>query len=138
MSDYVAWIALGVSAISAVIAWRAKEQAKKAATLEPRTKAINHLRQAHFDIINNGYPRRETVNNIQEAKNLADLVLSRTVRNDLDQAYKTASALVPDGSANQHSPENIALGNDLQKLITRMNDEATLSGRTWRWLRSTG
>lgn len=138
MTDYVAWIALGVSAISAVIAWRAMEQAKKAATLEPRTRAINHLRQACSDITNNGYPRRETVNNIQEAKNLAAIVLSRAVRNDLDWVYETASTLVPGGMANQHSTENIALGNDLQRLITRINNEATLSGRTWRWLRSTG
>jgi hypothetical protein len=133
MADYVAWIALGMSAISAVIAWRAKEQAKKAATLEPRTKAINHLRQAYLDITNSGYSRKETVDNIQEAKNLAALVLSRAVRKDIDRAYENASTLVPGGMANQHSPENIALGNDLQRLITRMNNEATLNGRrTWR------
>ena len=142
MTDKVAiWVSgasLLVSIGSAVIAWRAKEQAKKAATLEPRTKAINHIRQAHFDITNNGYDTRETIDNIQGARNLAALVLSRGVRIELDRAYETASALVPGGLANQYSPENIELGNDLQRLITRMNNEATLSGRTWRWLRSTG
>jgi K+-sensing histidine kinase KdpD len=125
----VSFGSLAISIASAVIAWRAKEQAKKAATLEPRTKAINHIRQAHFDITNNGYVTSETINNIQEATNLAALVLSREVRNGLARAYETASGLnVPNKLANQHSPDIIELGKDLQKLITRMNDEAALVG----------
>jgi hypothetical protein len=114
---------------NARIAEQAKEQSKKAATLEPRTKAINHIRQAHFDITNNGDVTGKTVTNIQEARNLASLVLGREVRTGLDRAYATASRLnVPTPLATQHSPDNIKLGEDLQTLITRMSDEAALVG----------
>jgi hypothetical protein len=134
MTDKLSIIAIGLSIGSllvafgsAVIAWRAKEQAKKAATLEPRTKAINYIRQAHSGVTNNGFATRETVNNIHEARSLADLVFSREVRNELDRAHVSASRLnVPNPLATQHSPENIKLGNDLQTLITQMNDEAAL------------
>jgi K+-sensing histidine kinase KdpD len=100
MTDKVAQVALWVSGASllvsitsAVIAWRAKEQARKAATLEPRTKAIGHLREALFDINNNGLVRRETVNSIQAAMHLSVLVFGQQVREALDKAYMRASRL---------------------------------------------
>jgi hypothetical protein len=40
-----------VSIASAVIAWRAKQQARKAATLGQRIEAINHVRVALHDLI---------------------------------------------------------------------------------------
>ena len=110
---------------SASIAEEAKEQALKAATLEPRTRAINHIHQAHFDVTNTGYVTGETVNSIHEARKIAARVFSRQIRTELDRAHATASNKL---GANQHSPENIELGNDLQTLITRMNEEAALGG----------
>jgi hypothetical protein len=134
MTDKLSIIGLSLGSLlvafgSAVIAWRAKEQAKKAATLEPRTKAINYIRQAHSEVTNGGYVTRETVNNIHEAKNLAALVLSREVRNELDRAYLTASQLnvpVPEKLESQHSPAIRELGKNLETLIARMNEEAAL------------
>ena len=134
LTDWLAVIALVVSGgsllaaiVSAMIAWRAKEQAKKAATLDPRTKAIEHIDRAHFDVTNNGYVTGETVNSIHEAKKIAARVFSREIRHDLDRAYVTASALnVPNKLANQFSPANRKLGEDLQRLVTRMNEAATL------------
>jgi hypothetical protein len=34
---------------------------------------------------------------------------------------------LPSPLATQHSPDNVKFGEDLQKLITRMNDEAALA-----------
>jgi hypothetical protein len=44
-----------VSIASAVIAWRAKQQARKAATLGQRIEAINHVRMALHDLIQDGF-----------------------------------------------------------------------------------
>jgi hypothetical protein len=121
--------ALLVAIASAVIAWRAKEQAKKAATLEPRTMAINHIHQAHFDVTNNGYVTGKTVNSIHEARKIAARVFSREIRTELDRAHATATQLnVANPLETQHSPDIIKLGKDLQTLITRMNNEAALVG----------
>jgi hypothetical protein len=83
-----AWEALGllVAIASAVIAWRAKAQAKKTALLEPRTKAINHVRQAYFDVTNNGLITRDTLNSLLEAMEISRHVFSCKVRRKLDQA----------------------------------------------------
>jgi hypothetical protein len=122
-----------VSAASAVIAWGAKRQAKKAAMLAPRREAINHIDQAHFDVTNNGYVTDKTVNHIQEARKLAALVFSRKLRTELEQVRATAAALnVPDVRERiekANSGDNVKLGNDLQTLITRMNEESALGGR---------
>ena len=81
MTDKLAlWVAGGsllVSITSAVIAWRAKEQAKRAATLEPRTKAINLVREALFDVTNNGFVEGKTVKSLREALHLSALVFSQ-------------------------------------------------------------
>jgi hypothetical protein len=47
----VSFGSLAVSIISAVIAWKAKKQAQKAATLEPRTEAMNYVRNAIDDVV---------------------------------------------------------------------------------------
>ena len=115
-----------VAAASFVIAVLAKRQARKGATLEHRVKAIIHVRQAHFDVTNNGYVAVDTIKSIQEARNLAALVFGHKVRNELDQAHETASRLIiaPNRLEHQHSPENTELGKNLQRLIARMNKEA--------------
>jgi hypothetical protein len=113
---------------NAKIAEQAKEQARKAATLEPRTKAINHIHEAHFEVTNNGYVTGKTVNSLHEARKIAARVFSREIRTELDRAHATASRLnLPSPLATQHSPDNVKFGEDLQKLITRMNDEAALA-----------
>jgi hypothetical protein len=151
-ADGLAVIALAVSAlglvvsvISVVIAWGAKRQANKAAMLVSRREAINHIDQAHFDVTNNGYVTDKTVNHIQEARKLAALVFNRKLRTELEQVRATAAALnVPDVRERiekANSGDNVKLGNDLQTLITRMNEETALGGRwreRWAWLRSTG
>jgi hypothetical protein len=70
-----------------VIASRAKEQAKKAATLEFRAKAIEHLRKALFDIENNQLVKTETVNNVRDAMQLSELVFGGEVQVKAVRAY---------------------------------------------------
>jgi K+-sensing histidine kinase KdpD len=127
MTDKVAiWVACGslaVSIVSAVLARKAMQQAKKAATLEPRTKAIEHMRRALFDINNNGLITRNTVNSIRDAMHLAALVFGRDVRKALAQAHSEASRLnMPSQDRkDQDIQDTRALGPKLQQLIDRMN-----------------
>jgi hypothetical protein len=73
--------------------------------------------------------RRETVNSIQAAMHLAALVFGRQVREQLDQAYKTASRLCmpPEQRTEKDQQDTTALGREVQALIDRMNREATLA-----------
>ena len=145
-NDNVIWmsaLSLLVAFGSLCVAISAKRQGKKTGLLGEQTIAIQHLRGALFDVTNNGYVTRETLDSIQAAKRLSALVFSPKVRTELDRAYEAAAALdVPDVRerlAKAHSPDNVKLGKDLQVLITRMNEEAALGGADpWRWLRSTG
>jgi hypothetical protein len=61
------------------------------------------------------------------------LVFSRKLRTELEQVRATAAALnVPDVRERiekANSGDNVKLGNDLQTLITRMNEESALGGR---------
>ena len=134
MTDKVAiWVACGslaVSIVSAVLARKAMQQAKKAATLEPRTKAIEHMRRALFDINNNGLITRNTVNSIRDAMHLAALVFGRDVRKALAQAHSEACRLnMPSQDRkDQDIQDTRALGLKLQALIDQMNQKATLAG----------
>jgi K+-sensing histidine kinase KdpD len=127
MIDKVAiWVACGslaVSIVSAVLARKAMQQAKKAATLEPRTKAIEHMRRALFDINNNGLITRNTVNSIRDAMHLAALVFGRDVRKALAQAHSEAPRLNMQSQErkDQEIQDTRALGPKLQQLIDRMN-----------------
>jgi hypothetical protein len=117
-----------VSIASAVIAWRAKEQAKRAATLEPRTKAISLVREAIHDATRDGLVTGKTVKSLQEALHLSALVFGQGVRNDLDRAYATADRLNKPSEyrTEQDQDDRIALGKDLHALVARMNKEAKL------------
>jgi hypothetical protein len=134
MADKLAiWISCGslvVAIASAVIAWRAKVQARRAATLAPRTEAIQHLRHALYDVNRNAIlANRETVESIQKAMHLAALAFNRKIRNELERAYMTASRLnMPPHQQRTEKDENDLRGlrADLQSLINDMNQAATL------------
>jgi K+-sensing histidine kinase KdpD len=103
-NDYVALIALAVSGIgllvsisSALIAWRAKEQAKKAATLAHRTEAINHIRHAMYDTHKDGNITNKTTDSIQRAAHLSRLVFNDSITQTVERARTISDRL-------QHTP----------------------------------
>jgi K+-sensing histidine kinase KdpD len=133
MDEVALWLtggSLAVSVVSALLAWRAKEQAKKAVALEPRKKAIDHLRHALSDINTHGLVREETVSSIQDAMHLSALVFGRRVRKQLDQAYKTAFHLREPSErlTDQQHQDTHELAKKLRALIVRMNRETSLVG----------
>jgi hypothetical protein len=93
-------------------------------------RAINHLREALFDIANDGTVTSKTANSIHEAMHLSALVFSHEVRNGLNRAYVTVARLwqPPASRTDQDTQDTIALARDLQTLIARMNEEAALVG----------
>jgi hypothetical protein len=121
---------------------QAKEQAKQAALLIPRTEAINHVRTA-LEYITIGYAKgedrllaspsrakREARSNIRQAKNLADLVFGKEIGKKLDRALSDAEHLAKLGETSSLlalDPDlNLKLRTDLQSLIDEMNPEAAL------------
>jgi hypothetical protein len=141
---------------NARIAEQAKEQAKKAATLSQRIEAINHVRNALEDIIARIVETRDrlrvrpserylnsrsifdTVTSIRRAKNLAEVVFSKDIRNKLDSALQHAEHLadrIDKGVADRTEERfaydldlNLKLRRDLQSLIDQMNAETALGG----------
>ena len=85
MTDKFAVVALLISIASLIVAIasivlanKAMKQAKQAATLDPRTEAINHLGIALADINDYGLVTRATVNSIREAMQISKRVFSPT------------------------------------------------------------
>src|SRR5262245_23009690 len=122
---------------NARIAEQAKEQALKAAALERRAKAIDHLRKALGDI-NDNQVRGETVNNVRDAMQLSELVFNK-FRAPLILVHDHTQSLHQQimAHAEKHHPgptppneqllaETRALGEELEKLIARMKQEAAL------------
>src|SRR4051794_32303035 len=89
-SLFVSVCSAAVSIASVFIAYKAKEQARKAATLTSRIDAIGHLRHALEDVIISSITS-ETLHNIEQAMHLAKLVFSQDVDIVLGVARGTAS-----------------------------------------------
>jgi hypothetical protein len=134
MTEKLAVIALAVSVgsllvsiASAVIAWRAKQQARKAATLGQRIEAINHVRVALHDLIQDGVVKTKTTDSIRNALHLSAVVFSGRIGRELEQAYATAYRLQDiDRLTSRDWDDNLDLRKALQTLIARMNEEAAL------------
>ena len=117
-----------VSIASAVIAWRAKQQARKAATLGHRIEAINHVRVALHDLIQDGFVKTKTTDSIRNALHLSAGVFSGRIGRELEQAYTTAYRLQDiDRLTSRDWDDNLDLRRALQTLIDRMNEEAALA-----------
>jgi K+-sensing histidine kinase KdpD len=129
-SALAAIVGAAVSIYSAVIAWRAKEQARKAATLEPRNKAVTHLRNALYDTTKHARVTGKTLNSIQQTMHLAATVFSQPIRDGLDAAYAKAMHLhkrLDIELTDQEEQDTLALSESLQALISQMNKEAALA-----------
>jgi hypothetical protein len=124
---------------NARIAEQAKQQALKAATLERRAKAIDHLRNALGDIENDGPVKGDTVNNVSKAMRLSELVFNNEIQAEVAKAHAKTQGLHHQRMAHEeaHHPgpippneqllqETRALREDLKDLIGRMNQEAAL------------
>jgi hypothetical protein len=74
-----------------VIALGAKKQAKKTATLNHRTEAIEHVRRAIADLANNAVVTPETLKRIRDARDLSELVFSRRITEALDLVCRVIS-----------------------------------------------
>ena len=147
LTDWLEVIAIGVFVANLMVAIRAIQQANKAGTPEPRTEAINQVREALHDLIQDGVVKASTSDSIREALDLAAPVFSSKVRQEIDQANAMACRLQHIGwqITDQDAHDIVALRRDLQTLIAYMNEEAALVGyadqsrlRPWRWLQTMG
>jgi hypothetical protein len=120
-----------VSVVSCVVAFKSKREVKTAARLESRIKAINHIRDALHDLTRDGIVRATTTASIGKALHRSGaLLFTRAVREEIDRAHATAFRLqnVEWQITDRNARETVALRKDLQTLIARMNQEATLLG----------
>src|SRR5436190_21102235 len=122
MTDSSLLVSLG----SAVIAWRAKEQARSAALLTPRKEAITHLCRALEEVRGNQVSR-DTINNIREAINLSKLVSSRTIRRELVSVEVAASSPSVREQLKPNQGEMVELRERLESVINKMDQEAVLA-----------
>jgi hypothetical protein len=126
----VASLSLVVSIVSIVNARHAKQLARQGAMLGQRSEAIKYLREALFDFKRNRAATSEVLQKIGEAKALADVVFSKTVRADLDRAPEIArarfSARRPLLEIERDVDAFQTLQKDLCNLIEQMKQEAAL------------
>jgi hypothetical protein len=117
-----------VSITGAVVAWKAKQQARQAATLGRRIDAINRLRDALSDLEENNVTC-EVLENLRDAKALADVLFSPQVRSDLDHALKEAEhyGARPLPRTFKARDDMLQLESNLQTLIDRMKQEASMT-----------
>jgi hypothetical protein len=118
-----------IAIASAVIAGKANEQAKQAAPLErPRTKAIEHVRQALAAITNNGFVTSEELGNL--AKEISELAFGSEVQDALTQAASKALGLnrkiLPERKEQVFQKTLDELVKELDSLLQQMNQEAKL------------
>ena len=93
LTDLLAVIAIGVFVGNLMVAIRAVQQANKAATPETRTGAINHVREALHDLIQEGVVKTNTPECLRKALYLSAPVFSSEARQEIDQAYVMACRL---------------------------------------------
>ena len=103
----------------------------KAATLERRAKAIDHLRKALVDIEDTQVIKGETVNNVREAMRLSELVFDGEVLAALAKAHHETQRLhhvtmPPNERRDQDLQDMHALGKDLKGWMDRMKLVAAL------------
>ena len=147
LTDLLAVTAIGMFVANLMVAIRAVLQGNKAATPEPRIEAINHVREALHDLIQDGVVKTNTPDSLYKALHVSTPVFSGKVREHIDQAYAMACRLQHIGwqITDQDAHDIVALRRDLQTLIAYMNEEAALVGyadppglRPWRWLQTAG
>jgi hypothetical protein len=126
---WISIVSLLVSFGSLIVAVQSKRQAKQTGALKDRTEAIDHLRNALFDITNNGLITSKTVNSLREARQISLRVFGRRIRKELDKAHEAAHRLnMPSQDRkDQDIQDTHELGKKLQALLDRMNREAALS-----------
>ena len=119
-----------VSVVSCVVAFKTKREVKTAARLESRIKAITHIRDALHDLTKDGIVRASTTARIGKTLHLSAPLFSSPVRQEIDRAHATAYRLqnVERQIADSDARHIVELRRDLQTLIARMNQEATLLG----------
>jgi hypothetical protein len=126
---WISIVSLLVSFGSLIVAVQSKRQAKQTGALKDRTEAIDHLRNALFDITNNGLITSKTVDSLREARQISLRVFGRRIKKEFDKAHETAHRLnMPSQDRkDQDIQDTHELGKKLQALLDRMNREAALS-----------
>ena len=93
MTDNLAVFALLISMASLIVAIASiviAAKNKQAGAVEPRTRAIDQVREALSDLRQNQSLTPKAIASITKAKNLADIVFSKKVRGDLEQVLGSA------------------------------------------------
>jgi hypothetical protein len=136
-TDIVAIVAAAVSfgsmvaaIVSAWIAGKAKDQARQAALLEPRTKVINHLLEAVSKIQISRSVTSSSLVSLRAAQDGGRVVFSDKV-GDLDRAIQTANHLIEeqvrDKERGQQDAQTVnSLVQKLKRLMEQMETDAAL------------
>jgi len=111
-----------VAIYSVCVAWGAKDQARKAATLALRTEAILRLRRALNDVTGN-HIDHTTLDNILSAKHVAQLVFKQDIIDRIDRVHGAASSL----RSQLNDAGMTGLRELIERLIGDMNNEAALA-----------
>jgi hypothetical protein len=139
MTDTLAVIAVLISMASLIVSIASiviAAKSKQAAALEPRTRAIDQIYQALSDLRQNQSLTPKAVASIEKAKNLADIVFSKKLRDHLDRtlgrAHEIAASIANPQRGLYDMERDMAhtrlLESDLHKLIDEMTKEAALGG----------
>lgn len=121
-------LALLISAIALLVSFLAKRQARNLGLLSNRLQVINHVRHALYDVGIRGGVRLETATSLGNARQLASIVFSKTIRQPLDEAHKLALHLhsVPsDQRTEKYREDKDQLTDSLKEIHEAMVKETT-------------
>jgi len=129
------WIALGAVAISTAIsvaslvqAASAKREAKSAALLSHRLKAIEHIRLAMGDILFDDHINKDTVANLREANHLSKTVfpsISESVEKLFGIAWRLQDKRFSERTEQEHKEKEF-LREQIQKTLQLMLSESAV------------
>jgi hypothetical protein len=133
LADDIALYALVVSALGLVIsigsfvnAQHAKQLARQAALMKPRSEVIEQLREIVSDLRRHRVMTSSTVDNIRAVRNRAETVFNDEIKNGLGRAIETARDLslrrLGGSIVGPIPPEIEVLANHLESLLQRMTE----------------
>jgi hypothetical protein len=125
----VSAISAGVAIISALVASRAKEQAKNVALFDRRTKAIELVRHSCTAITGNRFVSDPDLLRLVEAKNLCELIFGSEMQEAITEACSKARDLAErslERKERQFQDALDGLGKELQTLHDQMQQQTKL------------
>ena len=118
-----------ISVASLFVSFSAKREAKSAALLSYRLKAVEHIRLAIADILLHDHINKGTVANIRDATQLSRTVFGPSIRASMETLFGTGWKL--EGKpfserTEQEHKEKEFLAEQIQKILQRMLFESAV------------